>query len=98
LLHALAGCFTAGVASIAAARGVTLHSCEGMAEGDMDLRGILGLSDVVRNGFQSIRVSFDIKGDAPAEILRKIVERSCARSAVFDVLTNGVPISLAVNA
>ena len=56
-------------------------------EGDIDLRGILGLSDQVRNGFQAIRVSFNIKGDAPAEKLREIVEQSCARSAVFDILT-----------
>jgi uncharacterized OsmC-like protein len=98
LLHALAGCLTAGIANIAAARGVTLHSCECMVEGDMDLRGILGLSDAVRNGFQSIRMSFDIKGDAPAETLKKIVEQSRARSAVFDILTNGVPVSIAVNA
>ena len=98
LLHALAGCLTAGIANIAAARGVTLHSCECMVEGDMDLRGILGLSDEVRNGFRTIRMSFDIKGDAPAETLKKIVEQSRARSAVFDILTNGVPVSIAVNA
>jgi uncharacterized OsmC-like protein len=98
LLHALAGCLTAGIANIAAARGVTLQSCECTVEGDMDLRGILGLSDAVRNGFQGIRVSFDIEGDAPVEILKKIVEQSRARSAVFDILTNGVPVSIAVNA
>jgi uncharacterized OsmC-like protein len=67
-------------------------------EGSMDLRGILGLSDQVRNGFSSIRVSFDIKGDAPAEKLREIVQQSCARSAVFDILSNGVPISIETNA
>lgn len=98
LLHALAGCLTAGLANIAAARGVTLESCECTVEGDMDLRGILGLSEEVRNGFQAIRVTFDIKGDAPPEMLRKIVEQSRARSAVFDVLTTGVPVSIALKA
>ena len=39
-----------------------------------------------------------IKGDAPAEKLREIVEQSRARSAVFDVLTNGVPIELTIEA
>ena len=98
VLHALAACLTAGVANIAAARGVTLTSVECAVEGDIDLRGILGLSDQVRNGFQAIRVSIDIAGDAPAETLRRIVEQSRARSAVFDVLTNGVPVSVSANA
>jgi uncharacterized OsmC-like protein len=94
VLHALAGCLTAGIANIAAARGVTLHSVECHVEGDMDLRGILGLSNEVRNGFQAIRVGFTVRGDAPAETLRKIVEQSRARSAVFDILTNGVPVCI----
>jgi uncharacterized OsmC-like protein len=56
------------------------------------------LSKEVRNGYQRIRATFDIKGDAPAEKLREIVAQSQARSAVFDVLTNGVPVEIAVNA
>ncbi|MER9657258.1 OsmC family protein [Mesorhizobium sp. M0152] len=96
LLHALASCLTAGIANIAAARGVTLHEVESTVEGDIDLRGILGISNEVRNGYQGIRISFKIKGDAPAEKLEEIVMQSRARSAVFDVLTNGVPVSVAV--
>ena len=98
LLHAIAACITSGIANIAAARGVTLTEVSSTVEGDIDLLGILGLSDQVRNGYQKIRVSFDIKGDAPPEKLQEIVEQSRARSAVFDVLTNGVPVSLSVNA
>ena len=98
LLHALAGCLTAGIANIAAARGVTLESVECMVEGDIDLRGILGLSEEVRNGFQAIRVTVAIKGDAAPEMLQKIIDQSRARSAVFDILTNGVPVSIAVDA
>ena len=98
LLHALAACLTAGIANIAAARGVTLHSVECSVEGDIDLRGILGLSDEVRNGFKAIRVGFKVAGDAPAAKLQEIVEQSRARSAVFDVLTNGAPVSIAVEA
>lgn len=96
LLHALAACLTAGVANIAAVRGVTLTKAEATVEGDIDIRGILGLSDEVRNGFAGIRVSFDIAGDAPAETLEQIVRQSVARSAVFDMLTNGVPVSVSV--
>ncbi|HUG17282.1 MAG TPA: OsmC family protein, partial [Thermomicrobiales bacterium] len=97
LLHGLAGCITAGVGNIAAARGVTLTSVESHVEGDIDLRGILGLSNDVRNGYERIRISVTIAGDAPPEKLREIVEQSRARSAVFDVLTNGVPVDVSAN-
>ena len=98
LLHGLAACLTAGIGNVAAARGVTLSEVESTVEGDIDLRGILGISDEVRNGYQGIRVSFRIKGDAPAEKLREIVEQSQRRSAVFDVLSNGVPVTVMVEA
>ncbi|HVI73952.1 MAG TPA: OsmC family protein [Anaeromyxobacteraceae bacterium] len=98
LLHAIASCLTAGIANIAAARGVTLHEVESTVEGNIDLRGILGLSDEVRNGYRDIRVSFKIKGDASEQKLREIVEQSRARSAVYDVLTNGVQVAIAVDA
>jgi uncharacterized OsmC-like protein len=98
ILHGLAGCLTAGIANIAAVRGVTLHSVEAFVEGDVDLRGILGLSEDVRNGFSDVRVTFKVKGDAPAETLMAIVAQAKARSAVFDVMTNGVPVSIAVEA
>jgi uncharacterized OsmC-like protein len=97
LLHGLAACITAGIGNIAAVRGVTLTSVESQVEGDIDLQGILGLSDSVRNGYERIRINFTIAGDAPPEKLREIVEQSRARSAVFDVLTNGVPVDVTVN-
>jgi uncharacterized OsmC-like protein len=97
LLHALAACLTAGIANVAAARGVTLREVRSTVEGDIDLLGILGLSDQVRNGYQGIRVSFQISGDAPDDVLRGLVDQSRARSAVYDVMTNGVPVSIAVN-
>jgi uncharacterized OsmC-like protein len=97
LLHAIAACLTAGIANIAAARGVHLESVESTVEGDIDLRGILGLSDEVRNGYSQIKVSFKLRGDDP-EQLTKVVEQSRRRSAVFDVLTNGVPVAIEVDA
>ena len=98
LLHALASCITGGIANIAAARGVKLTEVESNIEGDINLLGIFGMSKDVRNGYQGLRASFSIKGDAPPEKLQEIVEQSRARSAVFDVLTNGVPVSMSVNA
>jgi len=98
LLHAIAACLTAGLANIAAARGVTLHRVESTVEGDIDLLGILGLSADVRNGYRQIRVSFTVDGDATPEQLAALVEQSRRRSAVYDVLTNGTDVVIDVNA
>ena len=97
VLHALAACLTAGLANIAAARGVTLTEVRSTVTGDIDLNGIFGLNPEVRNGYQQITVRFTIKGDAPAETLRELVEQSRARSAVYDSVTNGVPVAIEVN-
>jgi uncharacterized OsmC-like protein len=94
LLHAIASCITSGIGNIAAARGVTLTEVESTVEGDIDLRGILGLSDQVRNGYRRMRVHFNVKGDAAPEKLQAIVEQAKARSAVFDVLTNGTAVDI----
>jgi uncharacterized OsmC-like protein len=97
LLHAIASCITAGIGNIAAARGVRLTEVESTVEGDIDLRGILGLSDQVRNGYQAMRVNFRVTGDAPPEKLQEIVAQAQARSAVFDVLTNGTLVQISAD-
>jgi uncharacterized OsmC-like protein len=91
LLHAIAACLTGGLVNIAAARGVHLTQVTSTVEGDIDLLGILGMSDDVRNGYEQIRVSFHIEGDADDATLRALVEQSRRRSAVYDVLTNPTP-------
>lgn len=96
VLHALATCLTAGIANIAAARGIRLNKVESNIEGEIDLRGILGLSKEVRNGYQNVRISFEVDGDASPDQLAQLVMQSKARSAVFDILTNGVPVSVDV--
>jgi uncharacterized OsmC-like protein len=98
VLHALAACLTAGLANIAAARGVTLHEVRSTVSGDIDLNGILGLNPRVRNGYEKINVKFTIRGDASPEVLQGLVEQSRKRSAVFDVITNGVPVTIDVDA
>ncbi len=97
VLHALAACLTAGLANIAAARRVRLTEVRSTVTGDIDLNGILGLDPDVRNGYDQISVRFTVKGDAPAEKLREIVEQSQARSAVYDVITNQVPVTIEVD-
>jgi uncharacterized OsmC-like protein len=96
LLHALAACLTTALAYVAAARGVRLTKVESTLEGDMDARGAFGLDDDVRNGFERIRVSFRVEGDAPEEKLRELVERATRRSAVYDMVSNGVPVQVEV--
>ena len=96
LLHAIASCITAGLVNVASARGITLHRVESTVEGDIDLLGIFGMSDEVRNGYREIRVHFTVEGDAPPEQLKALVEQSRNRSAVFDVLTNGTRVEIDV--
>lgn len=95
ILHALASCLTAGMANIAAARKVRLTEVRSTVTGDIDLNGIFGLQDV-RNGYQKVSVKFVVKGNAPDRVLREIVEQSRSRSAVYDVITNGVDVDIDV--
>ena len=97
LLNALGACLTAGIGNIAAARGIELKDVRCRVEGDIDLRGLLGIDDTVRNGFGSIRVVFSVDGDADAERLARLVGQSVARSAVFDVLTHGTAVTVEVD-
>jgi uncharacterized OsmC-like protein len=96
LLHALAACLTSSIVYVAAARKVELTSVESTLSGDMDVRGALGVDDEPRNGFERIAVSFRVTGNAPADKLREVVERARQRSAVYDVVTNGVPVAVEV--
>lgn len=95
VLAGLAGCLTAGVASVAQHRGVQLRSVTAHVTGDMDLAGILGIDPDVRNGFTGISVRYEIDADAGREEIEGIVAQSQKRSAVFDVVTN--PTSVRVD-
>lgn len=97
VLAGLAGCLTAGVASVAQHRGIQLNSVEATIEGDMDLQGILGIDDEVRNGFGNIRVHFNVDADASEEDIKAVVAQSQKRSAVFDLVTNPTNVFVTVN-
>ena len=88
VLHALAACLAAGVATTAANRGITLSRIDTVARGRIDVRGVLGIDPDVRNGFSSIEVEVDIDGDAPRDALDALITASAKRSAVFDMLTS----------
>ena len=94
LLHALAGCLTLTIVNVAAARKVELHEVSSSLTGVLDARGATGLDDSYRNGFDGIDVTFTIKGDASPEKLREVVDRALARSVVYDMITNGVPVTV----
>ena len=84
------------MASVATNRGIQLRSVTAVVEGDMDIQGILGIDPDVRNGFNAIRVDFDIDADATDEEIRAVVAQSQKRSAVFDIVTN--PTTVVVSA
>jgi uncharacterized OsmC-like protein len=97
VLHALAACLTAGLANIAAARKIRLTEVRSTVIGDINLNGLLGLDPTVRSGYERVIVRFTVKGDAPEEKMRELVEQSRVRSAVYDVITNGVPVTIEVD-
>lgn len=96
VLAGLAGCLTAGVASVAQRRGVQLRSVCATLSGEMDLAGILGIDPDVRNGFGSITVRYEIDADATREEIEGIVAQSQKRSAVFDIVTNPTNVRVEV--
>ena len=97
VLTGLAGCLTAGVAAVAQHRKIQLRSVKATLEGGMDIQGILGMDADVRNGFDSINVTFDIDADATREEIEALVAQSQKRSAVFDVVTNPTNVTVIVN-
>lgn len=96
VLSGLASCLTAGVAAVAQNRGIQLRSVKAHVEGDMDLYGILGIDEDVRNGFSNIRVSFEIDANASEAEIKALVAQSQKRSAVFDIVTNPTNVHVAV--
>ncbi|KQW37713.1 OsmC family protein [Rhizobacter sp. Root404] len=94
VLVGLAGCLSAGVAAVAQNRNIQLRSVKATLEADMDLRGILGVDANVRNGFDGVKVHFDIDADASAAEIDALVAQSQKRSAVFDIVTNPTDVSV----
>ena len=94
LLQALGACLMSGLANIAAARGIDLDGVTAHVEGDIDLLGIFGLDDSVRNGFSGITVTFEVAGDGDPDQLARLVDQAVKRSAVYDVITHGVPVDV----
>ena len=97
VLVGLAGCLTAGIASVAQNRDIQLKSVTATLEAGMDLAGILGIDSDVRNGFDGVKVHFDMDADASQEDIEALVAQSQKRSAVFDIITNPTNCTVSVN-
>jgi len=96
VLAGLASCLTAGIASVAQLRDIQLHSVTAKLEGGMDIHGILGMDSDVRNGFDGIKVTYEIDADATPEEIRAVVAQSQKRSAVYDLMTNPTNVTVEV--
>ncbi|HEX7878222.1 MAG TPA: OsmC family protein [Candidatus Eisenbacteria bacterium] len=96
VLAGLASCLTAGIAAVAQHRDIQLRRVTATIEGGMDVQGILGIDSDVRNGFDGIKVIYDIDADATPDEIRAIVAQSQKRSAVYDVITNPTNVTVEV--
>lgn len=97
VLVGLASCLTAGVAAVAQHRGIQLRKVKATIEGGMDIQGILGIDSDVRNGFDGIKVHYDIDADATDDEIKALVAQSQKRSAVYDIVTNPTNVTVEVN-
>jgi len=94
VLVGLAGCLTAGIATVAQNRGIQLRSVRATLEAGMDLQGILGIDGDVRNGFDGVRVVFDVDADASQADIEALVAQSQKRSAVFDIISSPTDVQV----
>ncbi len=97
VLVGLAGCLTAGIAAVAQNRDIQLNSVTATLDAGMDIQGILGIDSDVRNGFDGVKVHYDIDADASQEDIEAVVAQSQKRSAVFDIITNPTNCTVTVN-
>jgi uncharacterized OsmC-like protein len=94
LLVALSGCLTTSMIAHAAARGIEIKGVQSRYEGDLDLRGFLGISEDVRVGYQSIRVYFKIDGNLSEQQKEELVRMAQKYSPVFNTITRSAPVSV----
>uniref|UniRef100_A0A7C3Z239 OsmC family peroxiredoxin n=1 Tax=Desulfobacca acetoxidans TaxID=60893 RepID=A0A7C3Z239_9BACT len=94
LLVALSGCLTTSLVAHAATKGISLKKVSSRYEGDLDLRGFLGLSEEVPVGYQTIRVYFSIDADIPEAQKQELVNMAQKYSPVYNTITRGTPVSV----
>ncbi len=90
VLHSLASCLTTTMVYHAAVQGIEIESIESSLEGDIDVRGMLGLSGEVRKGYNNVRVRIRVKSAASAATLKELA----MFSPVYDIVSNSLPVEL----
>lgn len=93
ILHALASCLAVGTAYNAAAQGIEIRKLGFDLEGELDLRGFLGVDPHVRAGYQGVRVTCRLDCDAPEDRIAALWDHVLRTSPVFDILRNPVPVT-----
>jgi uncharacterized OsmC-like protein len=94
LLTALSGCLTSSLVYHAAARGITIRGVESRLEGDIDLRGFLGLSPDVKVGYENIRVYFKVDADVSEKEKEELIKMARKYSPVFNTVFNATPVTV----
>jgi uncharacterized OsmC-like protein len=94
LLVALSGCLTTSMVAHAAARGIEIRKVESRYEGDLDVRGFLGLSDAVPVGYKKISVYFKIDADISEDQKEELVTLAQKYSPVFNSIATPIPVSV----
>ena len=92
VLHGLAGCMTTSMVYHAAARAIDIKAVDSEFEGDLDLRGFLGLSEDVRKGYKQIRVVMRVQTSASAETLRECM----SFSPVYEMISRALPVDVRI--
>jgi uncharacterized OsmC-like protein len=88
LLEALIACAGVSLKAAASVLDVPVKSATISAEGDVDLRGTLGVTDGVPVGFKEIRLHFDIDTDAPQSDLAQLLEVTERYCVIFQTIQN----------
>jgi uncharacterized OsmC-like protein len=96
LLTGLSGCLTSSLIYHAAARGIRIKGLQSRVEGDLDLRGFLGLSPDVKVGYENIRVYFKIDADLSEEQKEELIQMAQKYSPVFNSVTNPTTVSVSL--
>ncbi|HKU13053.1 MAG TPA: OsmC family protein [Steroidobacteraceae bacterium] len=92
VLHALAGCLTTTLVYHAAARGIAIGAVSSRLEGDLDLRGFLGISKEVRKGYHAVRVCMSVQSGADPALLRELAQYS----PVYDIVSTSLPVTVTI--
>jgi uncharacterized OsmC-like protein len=88
LLEALVACAGVSMRAAAAVLEIPIKSATVSAEGDVDLRGTLGVAEDVPVGFREIRLSFEVETDAPQKDVDRLLELTDRYCVVFQTLQN----------